>query len=269
MLTDNGLELLTQEAAWDLLSGEEVGRVGITLGGLPVILPVNFVVLDGTVVFRTGSGSKLSAAAAGAIVAFEVDSHDRETRSGWSVLVVGRSEVVHDLDATFQVLAAKLEPFADGSRPSLVRIHPDFVSGRRIVHAQERRTEPAASNDVVYVADSIGQPFEDVRRALTEASALMSGSVTPISASLVTFDLDSAGRDGSAELRILPLRGGRDAMTELVLISTDEEGSPTDHAAHVAEARKQLDGVVNEVGRVLAPLAPSPAPAAERDVASP
>jgi nitroimidazol reductase NimA-like FMN-containing flavoprotein (pyridoxamine 5'-phosphate oxidase superfamily) len=134
MLVDGGLELLEEDEAWALLRSGAVGRVGVTMGAMPAIFPVNYAVLDGAVVFRTAPGSKLSAAAADAVVAFEVDDYDRADRYGWSVLVVGPSEVVHDLDVTDQVLAADLEPFADGLRTSIVRIRPSFVSGRRIVH---------------------------------------------------------------------------------------------------------------------------------------
>ena len=134
MLVDEGLELLTEDEARRLLAASEVGRVGITIGAMPAIFPVNFRVVDDAIVFRTAEGSKMAAATAGAIVAFEVDEVQPEVRGGWSVLVVGRSEVVHDLEVTFKVLDARLEPFADGRRCAIVRITPDFISGRRIVH---------------------------------------------------------------------------------------------------------------------------------------
>ena len=117
-----------------LLASAEVGRVGLTIAALPAIFPVNFRVIDGTIVFRSAPGSKLRAAAHGAIVAFEADEHDRDTQTGWSVLVVGPSEVVHDLEVSADATYAGLVPYADGPRPTLVRVTPTFVSGRRIVH---------------------------------------------------------------------------------------------------------------------------------------
>jgi uncharacterized protein len=134
MLIDEGLELLSEPEAFRLLAQAEVGRVGFTLGALPAILPVTYRLIDGSVVFRSSPGSKLSAAMRGAVVAFEVDDYHAADRSGWSVLVVGQSEVVHDLDITFKVLEAGLLPYADGPRGAVVRIVPTFVSGRRIVH---------------------------------------------------------------------------------------------------------------------------------------
>jgi uncharacterized protein len=134
MIVDEGLELLTEDEARGLLATGEVGRVGITIGALPAIFPVNYRLIDGSIVFRTAPGSKMSAAAEGAVVAFEVDDYQLADRSGWSVLAVGRAEVIHDLAMSFKVLDARLEPFVDGSRTAIVRIEPTFISGRRIVH---------------------------------------------------------------------------------------------------------------------------------------
>jgi nitroimidazol reductase NimA-like FMN-containing flavoprotein (pyridoxamine 5'-phosphate oxidase superfamily) len=134
MLMDEGLELLTEEDAMELLSAAEVGRVGVTIGAMPAIFPVNYRVIDGAIVFRTAAGSKLNAATAGAVVAFEVDDFDRTDRTGWSVLAVGRAEVVQDGHMALKTIAAHLAPYADGWRASIVRIEPTFVSGRRIVH---------------------------------------------------------------------------------------------------------------------------------------
>jgi uncharacterized protein len=134
VLIDEGLELLDEPEEMRLLALSEVGRVGVTIGAMPAIFPVNYRLVDGCVVFRSSPGSKLSAAASRAVVAFEVDDYNAADRSGWSVLVVGPSEVVHDLDVTFKTLEAGLEPYVDGPRGAIVRIVPVFVSGRRIVH---------------------------------------------------------------------------------------------------------------------------------------
>ena len=134
MLVDHGLELLDETDCWTLLRAGDVGRVGLTIGAMPAIFPVNYAIVEDTIIFRTAPGAKLSAAADATVVAFEVDDWERADRAGWSVLAVGPSRVVHDLDVTFKVLAAGLEPFADGGRAAIVQIRPEFVSGRRIVH---------------------------------------------------------------------------------------------------------------------------------------
>ena len=134
MIVDGGLELLTEDEARALLAGGQVGRIGISIGALPAIFPVNYRLVDGAIVFRTAPGSKMSAAAAGAVVAFEVDDYGVLDRSGWSVLAVGRAEIVDDEDVIAWVEASGLEPFADGTRTAIVRIEPTFLSGRRLVH---------------------------------------------------------------------------------------------------------------------------------------
>ena len=114
MLIDEGLELLEETEALRLLAHGEIGRVGVTMGALPAIFPVNYRLIDGCVVFRSSPGSKMSAAASGAVVAFEVDDYNAADRSGWSVLVVGPSEVVHDLDATSRHWRRGWSPMSTG-----------------------------------------------------------------------------------------------------------------------------------------------------------
>jgi len=133
MLVDEGLELLTEAESLALLATGDVGRVGVTIGALPAIFPVNYGMVGGNIVFRTAPGTKLTAATSSAVVAFEVDDFDRATRSGWSVLAVGRADVVHDVEMAFKVLDAEIEPWAGGIRSCIVRIRPELVTGRRIV----------------------------------------------------------------------------------------------------------------------------------------
>src|SRR4051794_27930509 len=116
MLIDDGLELLTEEQCRELLGDQRLGRVGVTVGGLPVILPVNYMWIDESIVFRTNVGTKLHAATQHAIVAFEVDSYDDAHRTGWSVLVIGRCERVDDVHQIEMYQKRGVEPWADGGR---------------------------------------------------------------------------------------------------------------------------------------------------------
>jgi nitroimidazol reductase NimA-like FMN-containing flavoprotein (pyridoxamine 5'-phosphate oxidase superfamily) len=109
----------------------------VTIGGLPVILPVNFSEVDGDIVFRTSKGTKLHAATERAVVAFEADAYDDAHRAGWSVLVVGRSRTVVDADERAALEACAVAAWADGERNEFVRIHPEFISGRRIAGREQ------------------------------------------------------------------------------------------------------------------------------------
>ena len=53
-------EELTPEECLLLLDLASVGRIGLSVQALPVILPVNFVMHEGDVIFRVGSGTKLA-----------------------------------------------------------------------------------------------------------------------------------------------------------------------------------------------------------------
>jgi nitroimidazol reductase NimA-like FMN-containing flavoprotein (pyridoxamine 5'-phosphate oxidase superfamily) len=109
-----------------------LGRVVVSLGAVPAVFPVNYYAEGGAIYFLTGAGTKLTAALRGAVVSFEVDEVDRDSRRGWSVLAVGPATVVEDDTTKGAVLANQLRPWAPGERHVLVRIWPDLVTGRRI-----------------------------------------------------------------------------------------------------------------------------------------
>lgn len=57
----------------------------------PLVVPVDYLLDEGTVVLRTDEGTKLDAALRGETVAFEIDVVDDTKGTGWSVLVRGRA----------------------------------------------------------------------------------------------------------------------------------------------------------------------------------
>jgi uncharacterized protein len=130
-LDRNDLEVLGREECLRLMQGATVGRLGMTVAALPVIVPVTFVVVDGAVVIRTGAGTKLRAAAHHQVACFEVDDIDVGSRSGWSVLVTGR---LREVSGGAEMAAARslgLEPWIPGADRYL-RLDPELVSGRRL-----------------------------------------------------------------------------------------------------------------------------------------
>jgi uncharacterized protein len=136
MLVDDGLEILAEEECFELLARNHVGRVAVTVGALPAVFPVNYVLVNGAIVFRTGSGTKLKSAVDRAVVAFEIDAFEPFGHGGWSVLAIG---VASELESHELARARELplRPWADGARDRYVRIVPELVSGRRIVHAPD------------------------------------------------------------------------------------------------------------------------------------
>ncbi len=125
-------EILSAEECVTLLHQVPVGRIGITVDALPVILPVNYSVVDDAIMFRTIPGSKLAAASASTVVAFEVDSHGDDGCSGWSVLVQGMAREVTDPLEREIALRAPIRAWAIGDRADrVVRIEMQTLSGRR------------------------------------------------------------------------------------------------------------------------------------------
>jgi len=130
------VDVLSPEECISLLRSAQVGRVGLSMQALPVVLPVNFSLIDNDVVFRTVEGTRFHAAANGAVVAFEADGCEREGATGWSVLVQGVARVVSDPSELQQVAGLTLEPWAlDGSADRYVRIASSRMSGRRFQRA--------------------------------------------------------------------------------------------------------------------------------------
>ena len=121
---------LSDTESWTLLREAVVGRLAVIIDNRPDIFPVNHLVDLGSVVFRTGTGTKLLGAI-GHQVAFEVDGYDLETASAWSVVVKGRATGVDRLDDVLAVIA--LPPFAwhSAPKPHFIRIEPDSITGRR------------------------------------------------------------------------------------------------------------------------------------------
>jgi len=131
-LIDSGLEILSTEECQDLLRRATIGRVAVTVGTLPAVFPVNYALLGDDIVFFTGAGTKLRAAVDQAVVAFEVDDFGATPAYGWSVLAVGRATEITDGEPLAGARRLRLRPFAGGDRSHLVRIRPEFLSGRRV-----------------------------------------------------------------------------------------------------------------------------------------
>lgn len=126
------LEVLAEHECRDLLGRASVGRLGLSSDSLPVILPVNFVVDGDVIVFRTGPGLKLSAAAAGDVACLEVDDIDLLGHGGWSVLVTGRLQEITDPAQLEAAERLPLAPWWHRADQRYVRLSMDLLSGRQL-----------------------------------------------------------------------------------------------------------------------------------------
>lgn len=124
------LRELDEAECWQRLADGSVGLLAYVDGDGPVILPLNYVVHEGTVLVRTASYNHLAIHLPGQRVALEVGRHDDHDHSGWSVLVRGRAEHVLAGDLVPPPDWADAEPWADGIRTMVFRVTPTAVTGR-------------------------------------------------------------------------------------------------------------------------------------------
>ena len=128
----NGLEVLDRDECLKLLSTATLGRVGVTVRALPMVLPVNFRLVGDRVLFRTGLGSKLDAATNNAVVAFEADQVDPFSHSGWSVVVTGIAREVTDPGELARLDRENIPRWAPSGNGRIVEVSTEMVSGRRL-----------------------------------------------------------------------------------------------------------------------------------------
>lgn len=130
MFMDDGHEPLPEARCWDLLGQTDQGRVGITLGALPAIVPVQYTVVGPVIAFPTDARTKLAAAVDGHVLAFQADAQDELGR--WSVHAIGRGDLVREDHHGFAPLAEALAAAGRIHDGWIVSIEPALLAGSRI-----------------------------------------------------------------------------------------------------------------------------------------
>lgn len=124
---------LSEAECWALLAGSGTGRVAYQQDGRVLVFPVNYVVHDQSVFFRTGRDSVLGAGAEYRNASFQIDDHDARRMDGWSVLLSGRAAAVVDPELLTELWGRRMrEPWGGGQRDVFIGIEPTSVSGRRV-----------------------------------------------------------------------------------------------------------------------------------------
>lgn len=118
---------ISTDDCWELVRARSIGRFAANrFGGCPLVVPVNYLVDGDEIVFRTGAGAKLSATGRGH-VCLQLDEIDPMHHVGWSVVVDGTACWLYEEQDD-----AKVETWAPGDRPYVIRLTPTKVTGRRI-----------------------------------------------------------------------------------------------------------------------------------------
>ena len=130
------LEELSESECWTLLRTVDIGRLAAPSrrGGVD-IFPVNHVVDQGSIVFRTAMGTKLTAALDALEVAFEADNAaptvGEQDDDPWSVVVHGTADLISLDTQLFDTFELAVHPWHLSNKPYFVRLVPTVVSGRR------------------------------------------------------------------------------------------------------------------------------------------
>ena len=131
------LEELDEKECLRLIAPGGIGRVAFNGSHGPTVLPVNYQVHEGAILFRTAAGGPMDQDLRTGMqgveikIGFEVDQIDEAHREGWSVLVQGPAHHVPE-EETAELIGADVSPWAGGDRRLYVRIIPSQITGRRI-----------------------------------------------------------------------------------------------------------------------------------------
>ena len=132
-MDDSWLEPIEHDECLRLLRGTPVGRIAVVVDGFPVILPVNFRLVETPgrtwIALRTRPGNIIDRALIH--VAFEIDGIDTAHAQGWSVLVRG---TLHHVDADAADFRARFDPhpWLTAERDAWLIIEPFVITGRRL-----------------------------------------------------------------------------------------------------------------------------------------
>lgn len=134
------LEKLNEAECVQLIAPGGIGRIAYSGRYGPTVLPVNYELYQGAILFRTTQDSptdedlRTGIANAEYKVAFEIDDFDWATREGWSVLIQGSAHHVDSEAERASALEAGVDPWPGGDRELFLRITPSRITGRRIRH---------------------------------------------------------------------------------------------------------------------------------------
>jgi nitroimidazol reductase NimA-like FMN-containing flavoprotein (pyridoxamine 5'-phosphate oxidase superfamily) len=142
---DAELEELSEQACRLLLDAVAVGRIAFVVDGRPVILPVNYRVLNDdsglSILLRARRDHTIDGAAR--YVAFQIDGIDHGHQQGWSVLV--RGEMRHLDEAEIETLSERFDPkpWPSQERTSWLAIRAETVTGRKLLAVETEWAFPS------------------------------------------------------------------------------------------------------------------------------
>lgn len=132
---ENPIEVLKEDEALELMGDQQLGRLVVRIKDDFDIYPLNYVVNEGKIYFRTAEGSKLFTVSINDRVLFEADDHTED--KAWSVIVKGRARILERTDEIQEADELPLKPWLPTLKYNYVEITPEEISGRRFQLGEE------------------------------------------------------------------------------------------------------------------------------------
>lgn len=133
------IESLEESECLRMLAAGRVGRLAYTGREGPTVLPVEYRLHEGSVIFHTLQGTfteddlRTGIAHADYQVAFEIDQIDPVAQWGWAVLVVGSAHHVDGQAERASIINAGADPWpwTEPEATHLIQLRPRYIHGRR------------------------------------------------------------------------------------------------------------------------------------------
>jgi nitroimidazol reductase NimA-like FMN-containing flavoprotein (pyridoxamine 5'-phosphate oxidase superfamily) len=121
---------LSESQCQELLASESFGRISLTMRALPVIMPINYGYLGGSVILGMSDGPARRAIAGGNVIALGVDSGNT-TDTFWTVLAIGRATEITDRNQTTEYRRMGLMDLTGTPAAHYLQLRPDIIAGYR------------------------------------------------------------------------------------------------------------------------------------------
>lgn len=125
------IQNLSGEESLELLATKTFGRLVVRRNDDMDLFPLNYLVHEGEIYFRTAEGSKLFSLTLNNDVLFEADNVDGDSQEAWSVVVKGTART---LSSNAEIEAADqlpLKPWLPTLKYNYVVVSPNEISGRK------------------------------------------------------------------------------------------------------------------------------------------
>ena len=132
---ESALEVLGEEESWHLLASADLARLAVSIDDGVDIFPINYVVADRVIFFRTAPGSKLMDLTKHPIVALETDGTHNRRR--WSVVVKGSAVRLGSDEEIEASGVLSLHSLVPTEKWNYVRITVSSITGRQFTSSRQ------------------------------------------------------------------------------------------------------------------------------------